>query len=251
MFDDLPEDLLSDLAGRVSLGPVSRRQAGLPAGRPAGRLLRRSDGDLQVVEEDPETGKDRVLRTLGPGDVFGELGLVNGAPRSATVRPVVDAELFVVDESTFDRLLAGMITKQDIEPTLQMAAELRALPPFTSLTASDIGLLMEHGGWDERASRGGDHPRGRGGRLVLRGRLGQARRVPGRAADRDPGPGSHFGEVALLMDVPRTATVVAKTPVRVFRIDREAFDRVIAAAFRRGTLTEHSRLRRRHNTELH
>ena len=45
------------------------------------------------------------------------------------MRPVVDAELFVVDESTFDRLLAGMITKQDVEPTLQMAAELREPAP--------------------------------------------------------------------------------------------------------------------------
>ena len=244
MFDDLPEDLLSDLAGRVSLGRY-------PTGKPVFRQGDRPDafyivrtGTLHVVEEDPETGKDRVLRTLGPGDVFGELGLVNGANRSATVRPVVDAELFVVDESTFDRLLAGMITKQDIEPTLQMAAELRTLRPFTSLTSSDIGLLMEHGDWQNV------HPEEA---IIREGEEGDSFYVVGSGkldVFRDEqligtlGPGSHFGEVALLMDVPRTATVVAKTPVRVFRIDREAFDRVIAAAFRRGTLIEHSAVAR-------
>ena len=41
------------------------------------------------------------------------------------------------------------------------------------------------------------------------------------------------------MDVPRTATVVARTPVRAFRLDREGFDRLVAGAFGRGTLTAH------------
>jgi CRP-like cAMP-binding protein/Zn-dependent protease len=244
MFDDLPEDLLSDLAGRVTLGRY-------PVGKPVFRQGDRPDafyvvrtGVLQVVEEDPETGNDRVLRTLGPGDMFGELGLVKGAPRSATVRPAADSELFVVDESTFDRLLAGMITAQDVEPTLQMAAELRSLRPFTSLTSSDIGLLLEHGDWvsvapGEAIIREGDE--GDSFYAVGSGKLEVFRdeQLIGTL-----GPGSHFGEVALLMDVPRTATVVAKTPVRVFRIDREAFDRVIAAAFRRGTLIEHNTVAR-------
>ena len=44
-------------------------------------------------------------------------------------------------------------------------------------------------------------------------------------------PGDYFGEVALAMDVPRTASVRALTPAVVASCDRETFDELIRPLF--------------------
>jgi cAMP-dependent protein kinase regulator len=239
LFEDLPADVLSDLAGRVRLRAVAPGQPVFRQGdRPdAFYVVRR--GALQVVEEDADTGEERVLRTLGRGDSFGELGLLQGAPRAATIRALEESQLFEVDKGTFDELLADAARAPQFAPTLQAAAELRALDPFTDLSSAQIAELLQLGTWVNVTPGQEIVRQGEPGDAFYAVRSGQVEVEEDGRAVTVLGPGSFFGEVALLLDVPRTATVRARTPVRVFRLERDGFDRLVGDAFRRGRLNPH------------
>lgn len=72
-------------------------------------VVRQGDpGDaLYVIAEGTfETVKgDSVLRTLSPGDVFGEMALLDGAPRAATVRSTGDGTVLRIPRAEFEALL--------------------------------------------------------------------------------------------------------------------------------------------------
>jgi CRP-like cAMP-binding protein len=236
LFEDLPSEVLDDLAGRVQLRSVTKGEPVIRQGERAQSFYIVRTGTLRVVEEDRETGNDRVLRVLGRGESFGELGLVEGARRAATVRAVEDAQIFEIDKGTFDRLLADMINVPDFAPTLQAIADLRELPSFSHLEPDELAELLDHGAWE-------NYPPGE--EIVVQGQPGDAFYAigsgqvevfeDGRLASR-LGPGAYFGEIALLTDSPRTATVRAATLTRAYRLDREGFDQLVAGAFERGTL---------------
>ncbi len=54
-------------------------------------------GGVEVlVQRDPDRADDLVLATLGPGDCFGEMSLLDVQPRSASVRTVGETSLLVL-----------------------------------------------------------------------------------------------------------------------------------------------------------
>jgi cAMP-dependent protein kinase regulator len=196
-------------------------------------------GTFEVVEENTQTGNDRVLRILGRGDAFGEVGLAEAAARSATVRALEEGQLFEIDKSTFDRLLADMVKVPEFAPTVQSVGELRAMRPFAGLEPDELAELFQRGGWVRVPAGETVIEEGQAGDAfyaVESGRLDVT--IEGRYI-RTIGPGDHFGEIALLLDVPRTATVTASTPARLFRLERDGFDRLMRESFRRGTLNPH------------
>ncbi len=236
LFDDLPVDVLNDLAGRITVRAYSSGQPVVRQGDRATAFFVVRKGMLEVVEENPETGIERTLRVLGPGEAFGELGLKEGARRSATVRAVEDSEVFEVDKSTFDRLLADTARLPDFAPTVQALQELKEMKCFSHLEPDELGELLEHGEWIK--VKPGEY-------IIEQGEIGDSFYAIGSGqADvfedgelkKTLGSGAYFGEVALLLSVPRTATVVAKTPMRVFKLDRQGFDRLVRDAFKRGTM---------------
>ena len=72
-------------------------------GGPGGSLFILAEGALDVVWE--RDGAEAPLGRLVPGDVFGEMSLLTGQPRSATVRAATDAVVFEVDKDHLDPIL--------------------------------------------------------------------------------------------------------------------------------------------------
>jgi CRP/FNR family cyclic AMP-dependent transcriptional regulator len=63
----------------------------------------------------------KLLSTLGPGEFFGEMSILNGAPRSASATCVEDCRLLVLDARTFEAMI-----RQSSEVAARMIQKLAA-----------------------------------------------------------------------------------------------------------------------------
>jgi putative peptide zinc metalloprotease protein len=240
VFGDLPVEVLNDLAGRVRLQPVGRGQAVFRQGERADAVYVVRSGVLEVQEEALDGGPARSLRTLQRGDTFGELALLDSSPRTATVRALKGSEVYVIGKSAVDRLLADVARVPEFAISLQQYADLGKLPAFDHLGPAELGSLVVQGSWVSVPPGTAVVTEGEPGDAFYVVQAGQLAVDEGGRAVRTIGPGAHFGEVALLLDVSRTATVRAVTLARLFRLDRKGFDTMLADEFRRGRLSSHA-----------
>ncbi len=235
-FEDLPEEILNDVAGRVTLRAFLPGQPVFRQGDRATAFFVVRSGTVDIEIEHPDTGDTQVLNQLGRGESFGELGLLQATPRTATARAISDVELIEVNKGTFDRLLADAIDAPTFGLTLQAMAELRELPAFGHLSSEGLADVLQRGSWitvapGEHIVRQGDE-----GDAFFAIRSGRADVLRDGRTIATLEAGDHFGETALLNDAPRNATVTAHTPLRAFRLSRDGFESLIAGAFQRKLL---------------
>jgi CRP-like cAMP-binding protein len=87
---------------------------------------------------------DTVLVTLGPGEFFGEMSILNEKPRSATATIAADARLLVLDPKTFKTMLRtnGEIAVRMIQMLADRLAEANA--QIDSLMVQDASARVLH-----------------------------------------------------------------------------------------------------------
>ena len=84
-------------------------------------------GQVRVEREEPRLGNPILLAELGPGEIVGELGVVLGAPRSATVTALEDTEtmkLRAISRSSWKRL---PVPREQAAPLLNVAGRRLAM----------------------------------------------------------------------------------------------------------------------------
>jgi CRP/FNR family cyclic AMP-dependent transcriptional regulator len=96
----LPSALSAQLFCRAARRHLQDGGALFVAGDPGGGCYRLEQGVLKVVITSP-WGQERILSLLGPGEIVGELSMIDGLPRSSSIFAVRDCTLSFISREQF------------------------------------------------------------------------------------------------------------------------------------------------------
>eukprot|EP00741_Cyanophora_paradoxa_P012564 tig00020614_g12140.t1 len=171
----------------------------------------------------------RHVLECGPGKSFGELALMYNAPRAATVVARSEVRLWALDRLTFKlilmqstvqqrSLLSGFVEKVPLLANLSKAERLQVVDALEEREVEAGAVVIAQGDPGDEFY------------IVEKGEL-----VALQSPDPSSRPvevgrlkaGDYFGEMALLHDRPRAATVQATTKCRILAMQRDTFTRLM------------------------
>src|SRR5262249_2837247 len=101
LFSVLPPKLAEGLIGQAGTVALAPDQILFRTGDPCDGCYHVIEGLLKVTVTLPSR-RERILAILGPGGFVGELSLMDGAPRSASVVAIKAAKLYFISRPAFD-----------------------------------------------------------------------------------------------------------------------------------------------------
>jgi len=102
LFASCPAEALSEIASSLEPVEVARGSIIFRKGDPGDDMYIISTGVVRIVSH---SRAQEVIAEPGPGDFFGEMALITGHPRSATVLAQTDTRLFQLKKDRFDRMV--------------------------------------------------------------------------------------------------------------------------------------------------
>ena len=196
------------------------------------------EGDVLYLVDSGELDCEKVfkagdpptyLKTYKPGESFGELALLYNAPRAATIRAKTDCTCWALDRECFNNIVktAAIKKREKYENTLKKVEILKSIDPY------ELGQICD--ALKTKNFAKGDFIIKQGDRgdvfFILDDGKAHAEKVfeegkkPQRVKDYESG--GYFGELALLKNEPRAASIVADTTCKCLYLDRMAFKRLL------------------------
>ncbi|MGM9428451.1 Crp/Fnr family transcriptional regulator [Hydrogenophaga sp. MI9] len=121
------------------------------------------EGDISVESELPGNDGSLVVNIIGPGHLIGEMGVLDGSPRSATCTAVTDIAAAVLSRSALRRLLKAepavgarlllAISKRMADRLRETTRKLRTFAQMNKALQQELQVVMNN-----RTARGGAKP---------------------------------------------------------------------------------------------
>jgi len=163
------------------------------------------------------------VATIPRGGCFGELALMYGTARAATCRANQNSVVWVCDRNAFRSAITRM-HQQQFQANIEFLRGVAILQPLLTreLALVDEAMMPCHYDAGDIIIKQGDDPDKF--YIIKRGVCMWSKKNPDGTVERGDIPtGGFFGELALLNDQPRAATVAAKTEVVCLELTRKHF----------------------------
>mmetsp|Transcript_28212 Transcript_28212/g.61586 ORF Transcript_28212/g.61586 Transcript_28212/m.61586 type:complete len:403 (-) Transcript_28212:107-1315(-) len=182
-------------------------------------VVEKGELDCIILGDEGET----VVKTCKAGDIFGELALLYNCPRQASVVANSKCILWQLDRDTFSHIVKEAAQKK-LRRHDAFLAKVSILSYMTDAERSQLAdaLHVE------------DFPEGH--TIVNQGEIGlkfyileegTAEATKDGTTVMQYGPGDYFGELALIKDQPRAATIRSTTPVKLLSLNGASFKRLL------------------------
>ena len=102
-FKDLTKEAQTEISKKLDMRTYARDSIIVDEGSIGATLYIIGDGIVQVMKSKNE-GAFKTLAILHSGDIFGELSLIDEAPRSATVKAVTDVTVYQFSKENFAKI---------------------------------------------------------------------------------------------------------------------------------------------------
>nr|XP_046148088.1 cGMP-dependent protein kinase 1-like isoform X3 [Oncorhynchus gorbuscha]XP_046148089.1 cGMP-dependent protein kinase 1-like isoform X3 [Oncorhynchus gorbuscha]XP_046148090.1 cGMP-dependent protein kinase 1-like isoform X3 [Oncorhynchus gorbuscha]XP_046148091.1 cGMP-dependent protein kinase 1-like isoform X3 [Oncorhynchus gorbuscha]XP_046148093.1 cGMP-dependent protein kinase 1-like isoform X3 [Oncorhynchus gorbuscha]XP_046148094.1 cGMP-dependent protein kinase 1-like isoform X3 [Oncorhynchu len=178
-------------------------------------------GELLVSQADCN------LRTLTCGDVFGELAILYNCKRTATVKAKTVVRLWFMERQMYRTIMTNK-SKKKREQLMGFLKTSRTLKALNDSQLSKIIDSMEEVKYQNNDVIVREGAEGNTFYIILKGEVKVTKKLNGQEKQiRKMGKGEHFGELALIREILRTATCTAVGPVTCISIDKEVFEETI------------------------
>ena len=234
LFSHLDEEQSSQVLGALVEKPIPAKDIKVITQGDAGDyfyVVETGSFDIYIndsgsVQPGPD-GMGKKVSTIGPGGSFGELALMYNAPRAATVVSTEpNSLLWQMDRVTFRRILmdSAFQRRRMYESFLEEVPLLSTLTPYERSKIADALETQKFPPGSTIISEGDP---GEAFYLLESGVAEVFKKESGNKSIKKYKKGDYFGELALLDDKPRAASVVSTTEVKVATLGKDGFQRLL------------------------
>jgi CRP-like cAMP-binding protein/thioredoxin reductase/Fe-S-cluster-containing hydrogenase component 2 len=138
-FPEADREDLSELTDKVKQQIVKKGQVIFKEGDAADNLYFVRKGSVKISRKDKQ-GEDVVQTYLPAGSIFGEMAVIDGSPRSATVTAAVQSELLSLDKDTANAFFAE---NPKVLESIAKLADTRRIENLLNIQDEDRGELLD------------------------------------------------------------------------------------------------------------